>query len=604
LAQASFHSAISLKPDFAGAYYNLGNVLKSQRQFGAAIAAYQTALKIKPDDPRTYNNLGTTFITQRNFQAAIDAFRSALRHDPGYLEAYNNFGMALAAQGLFDQAIDEYRQALKLNPNDAEVRNNLGHALLQTGQLDPAIAELRESIRLRPDLAEAHDNLANALKDQGHVDAAICEFRSAVEFDPKNVTLLSNLIVALHVDPNADAPAIARETARWNQRHAEPLRQFIKPHNNNRNPERRLKIGYVSPDFRMHPVAFFFESLLAAHNHEHVETYCYADLSRPDDVSRRLQNLAHQWRDITGISDQHVTQMIRDDAIDILIDLAGHTAGNRLLVFARRPAPLQVAYLGYPDSTGLTGMDYRFTDAYADPPGQTETFCSEELVRLKNTFLCYRPLDDAPAVGPLPAIENRNISFGCFNVLPKINNKTVECWSQILLRTPGSRMLLKNPSLSDVGARQHVLDMFAASGVNSDRLDLVGNIPSFVEHLKRYNSVDLALDTFPYNGATTTCEALWMGVPVIALAGQMHMSRVGVSLLSNLGLHEWIAQTPQEYVDIAVQSAGDLPRLAELRRTLRSRMQASPLMDAISLARNVEAAYRDMWRKWCTQTKQ
>ncbi|HMD55082.1 MAG TPA: hypothetical protein VKJ65_11085, partial [Phycisphaerae bacterium] len=358
--------------------------------------------------------------------------------------------------------------------------------------------------------------------------------------------------------------------------------------------------GYVSGDFREHSVTYFLQGLFAAHDPGQVEIFCYADLRNSDHVTSRLKSFVHHWQNITGKSDSDVAEIIRRDGIDILLDLAGHTADNRLLAFARKPAPVQVTYLGYPGTTGLGTVDYRFTDAYADPPGQDDKFYSEKLLRLNNTFLCYEPPDVAPPVGPLPALKRSGaIIFGCLNMLPKINAKVVELWAQILKQTPESRMLLKNASLSDLSAREHLLQLFTNCGIGPDRLELHGWMASSKEHLQLYNQIDLALDTFPYNGTTTTCEALWMGVPVVTLAGHVHMSRVGVSLLSNAGLPELIAQTPEEYVQIAVKLAGDLPKLNELRGTMRQRMQKSPLMDSRRFAHNVEEAYRNMWRNWC-----
>jgi len=559
---------VHFKPDLVEAHVQMGMILHSQGQLDAAEASYRTALKINPND----------------------------------VSAHNNLGIALAALGKNLEALNEYQQVLNLKPAMVETYNNLGIALKKQGRLDQAIEAFTAAIKFDPGLAVAHSNLANCFKDQGQINQAIAAYRAALQRGPQLHQVHSNLLLTMHYHSTFDAAAIYTQTIEWNRLYAEPLKKLIQPHANNDDPGRKLRIGYISSDFRTHSVAFFMENLLAAHHTDQFEIFCYADLSSPDQTSARLRRLARHWRNIKGINDQQVAELVRKDQVDILVDLTGHTAGDRLLVFARKPAPVQVAYLGYPNTTGLNTIDYRFTDVYADPAGQTENFYSEELVRLKNTFLCYRPPDNAPSSGPAPATKNGFTTFGCFNILPKMNNKLVELWAQILRQTPRARMLVKNLSMSDPGARQHLLDMFAASGVDQDRLVLRENIPSLVDHLELYNSVDLALDTFPYNGTTTTCEALWMGVPVATLAGKTHMSRVGVSLLSNVGLPELIGQTPEQYVQIAVKLAGDLPKLGELRKLLRQRMENSPLLDAKSFARDIESAYRDMWRKWCASS--
>jgi predicted O-linked N-acetylglucosamine transferase (SPINDLY family) len=405
----------------------------------------------------------------------------------------------------------------------------------------------------------------------------------------------------MNYHPGMEASAIAEEHRRWNQVHAEPLRPFILPHTNERSPSRRLRIGYVSPDFRAHSVAYFLEGLLEHHDHSQVEVFCYAEVANPDAVTARMEQLAGHWRRITGMPDAEVAELIRHDGIDILVDLAGHTANRRLLVFARKPAPVQVTWLGYPNTTGLDTIDYRLTDHFADPPGSTEHLHSEQLIRLPQSAWCYRPLENPPPVSAPPVHDTGHITFGCFNAMPKINRPLLELWSGILLAVPGSRLLLKNASLGETSMQHQLWKQLQEMGIGPERVEMVGCVPDLSGHLGMYGRVDIALDTFPYHGTTTTCEALWMGVPVVTLAGKTHVSRVGASLLSNLGHQEWIASIPEEYVKIAVELAKDLPRLTALRSTLRERMQASPLMDAAGFARDIEAAYRKIWRTWCAQ---
>ena len=601
-AIVAYRQAIMLRPNYAEAHNNLGNALKDKGQLDQAIAACRQAIMLRPNYATAYCNLGIALANKGQLDQAITTFRQAIELKPNFVQAHYNLGNALKDKGQLDEAVAAYRQAIALNPDNVEVHNNLGNVLKDKGQLDQAVAAYRQAIALKPDNVEAHSNLGNALKDKGQFDEAIAAYRTTLALKPNYVFTYCNLLYCLHFHPGYDAGAIYEEHIRWDRLYAAPLKQFIQQHANDRDPDRRLKIGYISPDFREHSVSYFIENLLASHDPDQVEIFCYAELANPDQVSRRLESnyikLGH-WRRITGCSDQQIADMIRNDGIDILVDLAGHTGGNRLLVLARKPAPVQVTWLGYLNTTGLSVMDYRFTDAYADPPGASEEFYTEQLVRLAPTFLCYRPPEAAPPCAPTPASDTRYITFGCFNALAKINRDVVDCWAQIMRQHPESKLQVKNRGLSDADARRRLQEEFAARGIDPKRLDLRGHIPSTIEHLQRYSQIDIALDTFPYNGTTTTCEALWMGVPVVTLAGQMHMSRVGVSLLSNVGLLELIAQTPQKYVEIVVQLAGDLPKLRELRLTLRRQMEQSPLMDAPRFARNVEAAYRDMWRKWC-----
>jgi predicted O-linked N-acetylglucosamine transferase (SPINDLY family) len=349
-------------------------------------------------------------------------------------------------------------------------------------------------------------------------------------------------------------------------------------------------------------VAFFIEPLLAAHNRDRVEITCYANLLQPDPMTQRLRGIADRWRNVWGLDDNKLTQLVRSDGIDILVDLAGHTNGNRLRAFGRKPAPVQVAWLGYPNTTGLREMDYRLTDEWADPPGANDELYTETLVRLPHGFLCYKPLEDCPDVAPLPAVRNGHVTFGCFNNSAKISSPVLDAWSEILNTVPESHFLLKSRQLHGPGLHQRFREEFARRGIAPERIEMLGSVNSTLDHLALYGRVDIALDTFPYNGTTTTCEALWMGVPVVVLAGDRHAGRVGVSLLHGIGMDELIAASPDEYRQLAIDLAGDRDRLAAYRAMLRSRMQNAPVMDATGFARDIEEAFRDMWRRWCERT--
>jgi len=508
--------------------------------------------------------------------------------------------VALKDRGQLDEAIAAFRQTIALKPNFPEAHSNLGVALKDRGQLDEAIAAFRQTIVLKPDFTEAHYNLGIALKDKGQVEEAIAAYRQAIALRPNYPEAHSDLVYTLHFHPGFDVRAIAGEHRCWNQQHAEPLRQFIQPHPNDRTPERRLRIGYVSPDFREHVVGYNVLPFLADHNARDFEIFCYAQVASPDTLTERFRASAEHWRSTVGLTDEVFAAQIREDGIDILVDLTLHMGRNRLLVFARKPAPVQVTFAGYPGSTGLNTIDYRLSDPFLDPSGMDESIYSEQTVRLPHSFWCYDPLDggDLP-VNALPAQANGFITFGCLNNFCKINDAVLRLWARVLHTVPSSRLLLLAPEGSH---RQHTLDVLGQQGVARERVAFVCQQPRR-KYLELYQRIDLGLDTLPYNGHTTSLDSFWMGVPVVTLVGQTIVGRAGLSQLMNLKLPELIAQTPEQFVQVAAALAKDLPRLTELRSTLRQRMERSPLMDAPRFARNIEAAYREMWRQWCLEAK-
>jgi predicted O-linked N-acetylglucosamine transferase (SPINDLY family) len=394
---------------------------------------------------------------------------------------------------------------------------------------------------------------------------------------------------------------IREELRRWNQQHAEPLKKFIQPHTNNRDPDRRLRIGYVSPDFREHVVGQTLLPLFREHDHRQMEIFCYANMVRTDAFTEQIRRYVDAWHSIVGLSDSRAVDLIRQDRIDILVDLTLHLANNRLLMFARKPAPVQVSYLGYCSSTGLETMDYRLSDPYLDPSdsdveGKSSTLSrySERTIHLPEIYWCYNARGPTPEPSPPPASAKGYVTFGCLNNFAKVS-PALDLWAEILQCVPRSRLIVHShpgPHLEAVRER------FAGKGVSPDRLEFPGQQP-WPQYVQSYDRIDIALDPFPWGGGVTTCDVLWMGVPVVSLVGRTAVGRGGASILANIGVPELVAQTPQQYVQIASALAGDLPRLIELRRTLRGRMQASVLMDAPRFARNLEAAYRQMWRTWC-----
>jgi protein O-GlcNAc transferase len=569
-AEACYRQVLNAPPNhadathlFAQAYLGLGAALKNQGKLDEALAAYRKAGEIEPDLVEASYNLGNALKALGRLDEAVAAYRHAISIRPGLLQAHCNLGNALCDQGRPDEAVAAFRQALRIEPGHANAHLNLGSTLLEQGKIAEAVAACREAIRLRPDFAEARSNLAFSL----------------------------NLV------DDISAGDIFEAHRAWNARHGRRTPGFD-AHANDRSTGRRLKVGYVSPDFRQHSVAYFLEPLLRHHDRSDVEVFCYSDVSAPDAATEHFKGLADRWATTVGMSNDALADGIRNDGIDILVDLAGHTAKNRLPVFARKPAPVQVTWLGYPNTTGLEAMDYRLVDAVTDPEGEADTFASERLVRLPEGFLCYGARGDAPAPGQPPCLTTGVVTFGSFNNPAKLSGATLDLWARLLARLPTARLLLKGKPFAEAATRAIYLDRLAERGVAADRIELVGWLPER-EHLALYDRVDIALDPFPYNGTTTTCEALWMGVPVVTLRGDRHAARVGASLLTQIGLSDLIADSPEAYMEIAVALAGDLARLADLRRSLRPRMAASPLCDAPAFARKVEAAYRTMWRRWC-----
>jgi predicted O-linked N-acetylglucosamine transferase (SPINDLY family) len=535
--------------------------------------------------------------------------------------------------GQLERAETAYREAIALAPNLAEAHNGLGNVLRRAGRNEQAIACHRAAIQLRPDFAEAHASLALACGELGRQAEATASRRRVVELRPDSASAGSDLLYDLHYDSEVSPAELFDAHLRWARKHADPLTAAARPHANDRDPDRRLRVGYVSADFRKHPVARFQEPVLANHDRAAFEVFCYSDVRRADAVTERLRSYADVWRETAGLSDAQLAEAIRADAIDVLVDLAGHAAGNRLLTFARRPTPVQVTCNGYMNTTGMSAMDYRLTDALHDPLGMTESLHTETLVRLPNCAWCYRPgeaeheeaqhegrarllpsrgsPDDRGSAGASPSqlgphasaappcARNGFVIFGSLNKFYKATPMVLDLWARILAQVPGSRLLLVvaggdalNPSV-----RRAVVER----GVPSERLEILDKASSRGAYLDRFGQIDIALDTFPFNGITTTCDALWMGVPVVSRTGPASASRAGLSLLTAVGLGELACPTPDEYVRCAVRLATDRDRLATLRRELRTRMERSPIRDERGYARAVEEAYRTMWAGWCGQ---
>ena len=597
-AIAACRRAISIKPDYVEAHYNLGNALKDQGKLDEAIAAYFQAIGIKPDFAEAHSNLGTALQEQGKLAEAIAAYRRAIDFKPDFAEAHSNLGAALRDQGKLAEAIAAYRQAIGIKPDFAEAYSNLGTALQDQGALAEAIAAYRQAIGIKPYFAEAHFNLGTALRDQGKLDEAIAACQQAIGIKRDYAEAFSHLLFCLNYHDQLTADGLFAAHREWDARFGGQVARPI-AYANDREMGRRLRIGYVSPDFRSHSVAYFMAPLLKEHDRRAVEIFCYAEVARPDMVTAQLHGLADHWLVTVGLSDDELAERLRADGIDILVDLAGHTAKNRLGVFARKPAPVQVTWLGYPNTTGLEAIDYRLVDAVTDPIGEADAWASETLIRLEGGFLCYGGLQGAPEPAVPPCLETGTVTFGSFNNPTKVSASTFDAWARLLARLPHARLLLKGKQFADAATRALFLAKLGDRGVAVERVALVAWQPSSTAHLALYDRVDVALDPFPYNGTTTTCEALSMGVPVVTLRGDRHAGRVGASLLSQVGLTDLIANSVEEYIDIALALAGDPERLLDLRRTLRPRLAASPLCDGPAFSRKIEAAFRLMWWRWC-----
>jgi predicted O-linked N-acetylglucosamine transferase (SPINDLY family) len=593
-----FRRALEIDPNHAEVLYYLGAALQERGRADEAIACFRRSLDINPNAAVVHHDLGTALKGQGKLDETIGCFRRALKIDPTSASTYYNLGNAYKHRGRLDEAVASYRRALKIDPNFGQARNNLGTALHEQGKPDEAIACFRRALEINPDHAGAHNNLGILLKEQGKREEAIAHYRRALEINPDYALAYSNLLFCLHYAPGLAVEELFAEHRRWNARFAAPLAGEISPHANIPDPDRPIRVGFVSSNFRRHPVGYMTTPALEARDGAAWELTIYSGTERSDDLTARIRAAAGVWREIGGMTDEAVANLVRDDGIDILVDLAGHADGNRLLVFARKPAPVQVKWVGGQfNTTGMDAMDYFLSDAIETPEGAEKWF-TEEVVRLPDGYVCYATPEYAPEVGPLPALTKGYVTFGCFNNLAKVNDGVIALWARLLHRLPGARLILKTRTLGDPEVRDRYTAMFEGHGIERARVDLLPASPH-AELMAKYNEIDIALDPFPYSGGLTTCEAMWMGVPVVALAGETFAGRHAASHLHNAGLSDWVVEGPEDYVTVAERWSRDLAALAELRAGLRQRMAASPLCDGPRFARNLEAAFRAMWRRWC-----
>ncbi|RED51284.1 tetratricopeptide repeat protein [Aestuariispira insulae] len=583
--------------------------MSDETEISALMAAAEAAIA-RNDGAVALNRLNAVLAKDPSHEAALHKLAELAyavgRHDlslqymnrlvaayPDHAGYCFQLGALLLGMGDHEAGENAIRRTLLLDPDHEAARITLGNRLKDQGLLEEAADQYKAVLRASPDLTGVQSNLASVLTAQGRHEEAARLYDDVIAKAPDLQMAQSNRLMNMNYRADCTVQEIADAHKAWGRAFPTPAAPDF-----DADPDRRLHVAYLSPDFRNHPVIWFFHALIRFHDRQKVRVTCLSNLGREDEKTDLVKGLADGWHRIDQLDDQALVDLIRKEKIDILVDLAGHTGNNRLTVMARKPAPLQMTWLGYPNSTGLPQIDYRIVDAVTDPPG-AEAFHSERLIRLENGFLCFTPPDGAPDVAPLPMLENGYCTFASFNNLAKVTRQVVGLWSEILHKVPGSKLIIKARSLDDPGTRARYLKWFATEGIAPERLDLKGRLPGAWDHLNLYNQADIALDTFPYNGTTTTCEALYMGLPVLALAGDRHAARVSASLLTRLGYSNLISDTKQELVEKASALAADPVGLAQMRAGTRPRLLASPLCDGPAFAHSMEAAYRDAWQKHC-----
>jgi predicted O-linked N-acetylglucosamine transferase (SPINDLY family) len=561
-----------------------------------AIAALKVLTIDHKEIPLLYNLIGVCSKDLGQLEAAVTYYKRALKIKPDYIDAHNNLGNALVELGQLDAAVDHFEQALKIKPDCAEVYNNLGIALRELGQLDAAVAYYERALKIKPDYISAHNNLGNALRELGQLDAAVAclertlKLKAGAEWDLRT---LSNLLFSINHNPNYDSDYHIKKAREYGKIATQNVTEIF-PDSKCLVMPKRLRVGLVSGDLNNHPVGNFLEGMLAQVNSNRVELIAYNTNIISDSLSERIKPYFSSWKSIYHLSNEVAARLVYDDGIHVLIDLSGHTAHNRLPVFASRPAPVQVSWLGYFATTGLNEIDYLLGDNYVTPINNDHQF-TEKIYRLPETRWCFTPPNLDIQTSILPAFNNGYVTFGCFNRLSKLNDQVIGLWVKILAAVPNSRLLLKAKPLNTLSVQKSVIQKFTVYGIDAKRIILEGSEPP-EKYLAAYHKVDIALDPFPFTGGATSVEGLWMGVPVLTLRGNNMVSNQGVGILMNAGLPDWVAKDEDGYVAKAISFSSDLDRLASLRSRLREQLLTSPLFNAESFARNFEDALWDMWQ--------
>ena len=594
-AIACYQQALTIKPDYAEALKNLGIQFHNSGQFEEAIVRFEAFLAISPDDVDVLFNLARVLHKQGNMEEAIVRYNQVLSIKPDYAVAHNNLGAIFQAVGKIEKAVTSFEQALIVNPDYAEAYNNLGNVLHLMGRLQDAIASYEKAIALKPNYAGVYNNMGNVFKSMGrHNDAFSC-YEKATSINPYYHKAYSNIFLALNYLPSTTNAALYKKSKAWAATlENKPFNNVFK---NQPDDNRPLNIAYVSGDFSNHPVGYFISRVLSSHDSFHFNVTCYSNSERLDETTVLIKNNVKQWRNIAGLSDDEVSKLIKNDSIDILVDLSGHTGNNRLTLFSERAAPVQVTWLGYFATTGLRTMDYILADSVV-LPAEEEKFYTEKVRRLSDSYLCFDLPKFKIGIKNPPVMNTGIITFGCFNNYNKINRATIELWAEIMNSVPGSQIFLKQNQYGDSGLRQSVYDVFAANNIENSRVILEGRSSRDVL-LKKYQLIDLALDPFPFGGGTTTAECLWMGVPLITMKGDRWVGRVSESILRTIGMSEFVARNNDEYKQIAISLCNDIPQLKYLRSNLRKKLETSPICDGKKYTKNLESEYRSIWKGWC-----
>lgn len=603
-------TAHELAPNSQEIRKNLLNLLRREEAVLVKKERYREALPlslrrvaIEPESAAAHRELGCCYSKTGKLEDAMKEFTRAINLQPNSAVYYNDLGLVCFEMRLLAEAQGAFQEVLRLDPVSVMAYTHLGLLANLTGLTGLAISFLQRALAIEPKCSAALNNLALFLRDQGEQKECRLRYQEAIALKPDNETVLSGYLLALNDDPNLDPAWVAAEHRRYQgvMKHS-PRRQKVQ----DLNPLRTLRVGYLSPDFRSHSVGFFIAPTIEQHDRNQIDVTCYSTGYIEDGLTDRIKRAAGTFRNVYRMGNDDLAEVIQADGIDVLVELSGHTCDHRLAMLANRVAPLQVTYLGYPNTTGLQEMDYRVTDIIADPPGLTDAWCTERLHRIEGGFLAYRPpmFAESLPVCAEPFRQVGHVTFGSFNNLAKISDLVLDTWAAVMEQVPGSTILLKARGLRNDRVKERILAAFAARGIAGEsRIQLMGHERSAVDHLRLYNQMDLALDTFPYNGTTTTCEALWMGTPVLTFEGACHAGRVGASLLRHAGFGNLVAKDRQEYIARAVALGRDMETLAKQRNGLRERFAMSPIMDSGRLARGLEKAYRAFWVGYCASTQ-
>ncbi len=587
---------LELDPQNSDAWHLLGAVNAHRDQNEIALEKIQQAITLNPSAYDYYNSLGNVLTSLKRFTEAVECYRRTVQLSPQFAQGYQNLGIALIELKCHAEAVTCLRRALTLEPQNTAIHQPLALALRGDEKISESTATLELALSITPDDADLYYQLSiNKMVYQGQVEEGIVLANQALDLNPYHISAHQHLLMTLNYSLRENS-SIFKEYQKFDEQHAMPLATLIQPPLNPRTPTKRLNIGYVSGDFYKHSVAYFLQ-FLAHHDHTNFEIFCYHTQPHVDDITKGVQGWIDNWCQVEDLSDDALAAKIRADQIDILVDLSGHTNYNRLLTFARKPAPIQINYLGLPTTTGIRAIDYRLTDNYVDVAGLNDNLSAEEPLPMPASLFCYQPNPKSPAINELPSLSTGQLTFGCFNHSVKYSLPLLTLWAKILNSIDQAKLLLKLNHEADAVTKQELTQRFLDAGCQPSQLIFEARGPA-PDYLKTYHQIDIALDTYPFNGGTTTCEALWMGIPVVTWVGTRQVSRLGLSILSTIGLTQLIAHSPEEYLRICIDLAQNPTQLQTLRATMRERMQNSPLMDAPTFTQQLELRYRKIWEKF------